>query len=284
MLYVIIPVHNRIQFTKDCLQCFREQTFTDFQVIIVDDGSSDGTSEMIKKEFPEVMLLKGDGNLWWTKAINLGLKYVLNNSNMHETDLVLTLNDDLLFKSNYLSTLITAYKVNMPCLVGSVVVDVKNPTYLEYAGTASNYYTAKAVRKASLFKYNYQNLSDKYSIIPTDELSGRGTLIPLYIFDTIGIYDEVNFPHYLADIELSVRARRKGYRLFVSVSSVIHSYLEATRNKNQGLLQFIEGFFSFKSPNYIKARYVFAIRHAPLKHIYFLLDVGRMFASFILRR
>ena len=65
-LFIVIPVHNRKHFTRDCLLSLRKQTFQNFTIIVIDDGSSDGTGEMIQKEFPEVVLLHGDGNLWWT--------------------------------------------------------------------------------------------------------------------------------------------------------------------------------------------------------------------------
>lgn len=72
LIYIIIPVHNRKHFTRECLLSLRKQTFQNFKVIVVNDGSSDGTGEMIEKEFSDVILLKGDGNLWWTGATNLG--------------------------------------------------------------------------------------------------------------------------------------------------------------------------------------------------------------------
>ena len=61
MIHIVIPVYNRRDITRNCLLSLREQTHTDFQVVVIDDGSTDGTSEMIQKEFPEVVLLMGDG-------------------------------------------------------------------------------------------------------------------------------------------------------------------------------------------------------------------------------
>ena len=77
MIYIVIPVYNRKEFTHQCLLSIIKQTNKNFKIIIVDDRSTDGTREMINSEFPEIILLKGDGNLWWTRAINLGVKYAL---------------------------------------------------------------------------------------------------------------------------------------------------------------------------------------------------------------
>ncbi len=50
MIFIVIPVHNRKHFTRECLLSLRKQTFQNFKVIVVDDGSSDETSEMIQKK------------------------------------------------------------------------------------------------------------------------------------------------------------------------------------------------------------------------------------------
>jgi GT2 family glycosyltransferase len=68
MIYIVIPVFNRKHYTKDCLLSLSAQTYSVFKTIVVDDGSTDGTADMLKEEFPEVIVLKGTGNLFWTAA------------------------------------------------------------------------------------------------------------------------------------------------------------------------------------------------------------------------
>ena len=60
-IYIIIPVHNNKKETLNCLGCLAKQTFTNFKIIIVNDGSTDGTPEAIKTSFPEVEILTGNG-------------------------------------------------------------------------------------------------------------------------------------------------------------------------------------------------------------------------------
>ena len=66
MIFVVIPVFNRIDYTKSCLQYLEQQTFPDIQPIVVDDGSTDRTSEIIRAEFPSVKLVQGSGDWYWT--------------------------------------------------------------------------------------------------------------------------------------------------------------------------------------------------------------------------
>ena|SRR5438105_5524438 len=97
MIYAIIPVHNRIKFTINCLTRLREQTVRSFKIIVIDDGSKDNTTHYLQENFPEVILLKGDGNLWWTGAINLGVEVALSEG----ADYILTLNNDTLPAFDY---------------------------------------------------------------------------------------------------------------------------------------------------------------------------------------
>ncbi len=141
MIFIIITVYNRKDFTRQCLLSLRQQTFKEFKIVVVDDGSTDGTEEMLANEFPEVHVIKGDGNLWWTGAMNLGLEYVLKISN--DDDYVLTLNNDLFVNSDYLEKIFNAEEKMLNSLIGSISVDAENKTKILDAGVKVNWLTAK---------------------------------------------------------------------------------------------------------------------------------------------
>ena len=74
MIHVIIPVHNRLKKTITCLKSLEKQNiYKNLRIIIVNDGSNDGTKEHITKNFPQVNIINGDGSLFWGGAINLGI-------------------------------------------------------------------------------------------------------------------------------------------------------------------------------------------------------------------
>ena len=77
-IYIVIPVFNRLKFTKDCLDSLRKQSYGEFKVIVVDDGSTDGTYQHLKENYPEVIVLQGDGNLWWAGIHSPGTYYWSN--------------------------------------------------------------------------------------------------------------------------------------------------------------------------------------------------------------
>jgi GT2 family glycosyltransferase len=123
-----------------------------------------------------------------------------------------------------------------------------------------------------------------HNYIASSVLSGRGVLIPIELFKKIGLYDQMLFPHYGADIDFSIRASKAGYKLLVSLNAIVYSHVKSTgfSIKNKSLPFFLrikEGFFSIKSPNNFKIRYNLAIKHSPLKIIYFVLDTIRIISS-----
>ena len=121
MIYIIIPVFNRKHFTKACLISLLNQAYSEYRILVIDHGSTDGTSEMILNEFTNVTLINGEDSLWWAGATNLGVYKVLELSASND-DLILTLNNDLVVDTDYLNQLLNVYLLNKPCLVGSTSV------------------------------------------------------------------------------------------------------------------------------------------------------------------
>lgn len=286
-LYIIIPVYNRKYFTRECLLSLRKQTFQNFTTVVIDDGSSDKTTEMIKNEFSEVVLLNGDGNLWWTGAVNAGVEYVIENAT--KADYILTLNDDTSFQTNYLETLIVCASKHRRSLIGSICLKNNDRMTIEDGGVKINWRTAKFKFLEKGNKYN-ANFYGESTVKPVDVLSGRGTLIPVEAFFEIGLYDFLRLPHYGADYEFSYRAKKNGYSLLINYESFLVNKVVATGIENRyhffkrnGLLNKI---FSKKSPFCIRYRWNFALLSCPKIFIFsfFILDMGRIIIGTIRRR
>jgi GT2 family glycosyltransferase len=287
MIHIVIPVHNRKELTRQCLACLAEQTYRNFSAIVVDDGSTDGTAEMIQQEFPETVIMTGDGNLWWTEATNWGVRYAQKHLVAGDENFVLTLNDDTLVKPDYLASMLSAYERHKPCLIGSVSVDVDNPDKLEFAGNTFDPYFAGGKALVGKFKHSYKELVKQKEYVASDALPGRGTLIPMEVFDKVGLYDTEHFAHYMSDFEFSVRAKKAGYQLIVDTKCLVYEFTRDTGiflNQKVSWNDFIKSFTSIKSPTNLKVRYHFAITHSKTKIVYFLFDVSRICAGFLRRK
>jgi N-acetylglucosaminyl-diphospho-decaprenol L-rhamnosyltransferase len=280
-IFLVVPVHNRKTWTAGFLRCIQAQTFRNFQVIVVDDGSTDGTGELVKSEYPEATLLRGDGNLWWTGAINLGIRNVMGRA--LASDAVLVINDDLEVSPNYLEVLYRLWQSRPRTLIGSVLVDIDNPDVIYNGGNAVNWWTAKFAvlnrgRRLSEFGNDYY--------LEASFLTGRGTLIPISVFHEIGLYDDKHFQQ-CGDTELPVRARKHGYRLIVSYDAVVKTPLSSDVNVTHYGFWDAKGYFlSIKSNHRLKYRVFFSLKTAtsPAQCISFLvLDVIRITWHFVCR-
>src|SRR4030067_1872196 len=258
MIWICIPVYNNIKYTLGCLESLQKQTLRDFKIIVCDDGSSDNTSEIIKKNFPEVILLKGDGNLWWAGAMNQCLKYALYRGK--KNDFVLLLNNDLIVRDDYLQNLITAAKPNE--MLSSITVNVENENNIVYAGELLDMFSARSMMIHRNFK-KYEKLNEWEA----DLLTGRGTLFSLQLLEQIGLMHNQLMPQYGADVEFSVRAKHAGYKLKVNKNAKVYSFVENTGKasiyKKSSIKDFISSFTSLKSPNYYKSRFYFAKVYTP---------------------
>lgn len=242
MIYIVIAVHNRIKETLECLTCIEGQTYTEYQVILIDDGSTDGTEEQVRRHFQKTIILKGDGTLWWTGAMHKGVEYVLQGAKAD--DAVLSLNNDVTFAKDYLQQLVATSKQYGGAMVGSLCRDYADHTILHDTGITMNWRV-----------YSYGQLpydATKEAVTDVATISGRGVLIPVAVFRRIGNYDKKHFPHYGADYEFGFRAKRAGVPLVVSYRAVVYLKNDLTgfRPKRK-ILSYAETWrrlFSIKSP------------------------------------
>lgn len=281
-IYVVLPVHNRLAFTKTCLSSFEKQTYKNFIVVIVDDGSTDGTTEHIKKKYPNWKIIKGNGKWWWTKSVYKGVEYALKNSK--KGDFVLTMNNDCVFDKNYIKKIVEDSMNNKRSIVGSLILDVDNPKKVVDAGVRINWEKAITYGVASAISSEVGFYTKRKTIKDIDTLPGKGTLIPVEIFEKTGNFNYKRLPHYIADYEFFCRAKFHGANLIVSTNAKVYNHVRETgiiRSKNEKLnfRKKFEAFFSRKSKSNLLDHLNFILLACPnkykLKNI--LVETGKIF-------
>ena len=214
-IYVIIPVHNRILYTKKIISCLRSQTLrNNIKIIVVDDGSTDGTGKWLKKQ-NDIETLKGSGKLLWSGAVNLAIKNIFKKGS--KNDWILLINNDVEIKNNYVEVLYNIARNNYPAAVGSIVKSKNEKLISVGAKILTHKLKVKEI-------YNNKFIFKESKILKNiDVLSGRGVLYPLKsIIEVNGLRPNL-IPHYFADYDLSLRVKKKGYSLLISMNAVIYS-------------------------------------------------------------
>jgi len=284
-IFIVIPVFNRRELTRACLRSLAQQSYRNFQTMVVDDGSTDGTSAMIKQDFPEVLLLHGDGNLWWTGAVNVGVRQAL--SLAQAGDFVLLLNDDLVMEADYLHVLQQAAQRMPHAVIGSVEVLADDPDVIFSGAVRVNWLTAKqqvlhAGQRLSKFARDH--------LEPVSIQHGRGALYPVAVFKEVGLFDDRHFKQ-CGDTELPRRAALRGFPLYVCYGAVVKT-TAAPSGKNINtqarytLRDFRKYFFDVRSNCRLVYRWYFCRNTFtnPLARLnYFCFDVLRITWRFFSR-
>lgn len=197
--WVLIPVHNRRDTTLQCLDHLkRTQPWDQFEVLVVDDGSTDGTSEAIENEFPEVTVIEGDGSLWWGGSIRMGMEHAMN----HGAEVIMWLNDDVLPEPDGIKML-----SNKITELGDTVLTTRVET-----NTESEYTTCHKKTRLGVKSIPYDAGS---KVQYCDVAAGKFTAFPRNIVETIAYPDNKRFPHNLCDYDYTLRAKENGFNVGV---------------------------------------------------------------------
>ncbi len=268
MIGIVIPVHNRKQFTRDCLLSLQNQTQPADFIIVVDDGSTDGTKEMLHQEFSQVIVLQGSGNLFWTAAINLGVKCALS----MEADYVMTLNNDTVASNDFVERMLISANQNPQALLGALDIDMvtKRPYY---GGEIFNWRSSTSKFLLNILKKEEQRGLHEVSLFPA-----RGLLIPRKVFDVIGLFEEKRLPHYMADYDFTQLARKNGFKVYCNYEARLYTYPEEGGDhkirKKKTLTNYFNHLFSIRGGGNLKNFTVYALRNCPPKDIVLALLTG----------
>lgn len=204
---IVTPVHNRRNLTLQCLRSLAriDNEQLEIHIVIVDDGSTDGTSEAIEIEFPAVEVIRADGNLWFTEGTNVGVRAALK----REPDYILLINDDQVFDARFLEYMVETAEKNPRSVVGSLLLLWDTPHKL-----------FQVALSWETWKGGWQ-LWDEQTVwtIPNkpwkvDIIVGNCVLVPVEAIRTEGLMNSQRYPNF-GDAEYTPRLRKKGWQLLI---------------------------------------------------------------------
>jgi len=207
-LTVIIPNFNGKHFLKECFDSLNDQK-SSFDVIIVDNGSTDGSADFIADNYPEYRLIRNKNNLGFSSAVNQGIK----SSN---SDFVLLLNNDVVLGANCISNLLECIRGDVKLFsVASKMVQYHNKSLIDDAGDEYTLlgYTKKVGNGKSAELY--QSVREVFSACAGAALYRRS------VFNDMGYFDE-NFFAYMEDVDIGYRARIYGYKSLYCPKAVVY--------------------------------------------------------------
>jgi GT2 family glycosyltransferase len=207
---VVIPNWNGKRLLGLCLGSLRDQSFRDFEMIVVDNGSTDGSIDFVKKLFPEVNVLALGDNLGFAAAVNAGIEAAA-------TEFVVLLNNDTEQDQRWLEALVHAANAHPESgLFASKLVDFHDQRILDGAGDA--------MRLSGLPYRLGHGERDRGQFDEPGYVFGACAAAALYrksLFEEVGLFDE-DFVSYCEDGDLSFRAQLAGHRCFYVPDAVVY--------------------------------------------------------------
>jgi GT2 family glycosyltransferase len=265
---IVIPVFNRLELTRQCLASLTCQSYKDFAVFLVDDGSTDGTEEAVIREFSsklDIEILKGDGNLWWAGGIKMGVERALQKS--RDGDYIVTLNNDVIVMENFLSQATSVIERYPRAMIGGLSVDSQDRKTVTTTGWRMVCWPLALTHRV-WWPSALDDLDTEPPVVEVDFLPGTATFVPVPVVRRLGTVDARALPHYHADSEYSYRLKRNGVPVLISKELIVFHNLSSTGvlsnvRERPGLREIVRSFVNKKSGNCLRYKWEFAKACSP---------------------
>lgn len=206
---VVIPNYNGIAYIKDCLDSLMaERKKKSFDIIVVDNHSTDGSKELVLSKYPTVKVISFEDNTGFCKAVNAGIEKT-------DTEYVILLNNDTVVEEGFVAALEKTMDEHPKAFsAGAKMIDMKNPLIMDDGG---DFYCALGWAFARGKGKNAEKYKKEIKVFSA---CAGAAIYRKSILDQIGYFDEKHFA-YLEDLDIGYRAKIYGYSNYFSPDAVV---------------------------------------------------------------
>jgi GT2 family glycosyltransferase len=217
---IIIPHFNGKIILKSCLKSLLKNSFKEYEIIVVDNGSTDGSQELIRKEFSTVILVENDMNKGYAGGCNEGISHT-------KGKYIIFLNNDVEVAENFLEEMYKA--INSDDKIGFVqpkMLSMQKKTCFDYSGGAGGeidifgfpFARGRVFIELEEDKSQYDDMTNEIFWA-----SGTAVLIRKSLLDILGSFDEDFFAH-MEEIDLNWRAKLIGFKSIITMNTFLYHY------------------------------------------------------------
>lgn len=203
---IILLNWNQKKDTIDCLESLRKLNYANYEIIVVDQDSGDGTQDIIRARFPNVILIENRENVGFAEGNNIGIRKAFEGN----TDYIFLLNNDTVVDIDILRNLIELAETGPEIgLVGAKIFYFDVPDKIWFAGGKMDWIRGLTVNLGA----EQEDGPEYDQIKETDFISGCAFLIKRNVIEKIGLLDKRYFI-YFEEVDWCLSARRGGYKIF----------------------------------------------------------------------
>lgn len=223
---VIIPNLNGKDLLKISLSSLYKSNYKNFDVILVDNGSTDGSVKFIRRFFPKVRVIENRKNLGFAKAVNIAIQ-------KSKSSYVVLLNNDTKVERDWLSRLVASAKSHKSCSsIASKILNFKKRSILESAGDKINIVgQANPIGKGDK-STSYQR--GKYVLGAT----GAASLFKREAIEKVGLFDE-DFFFYFEDVDWALRSQLYGFKTFYEPRAIAYHMGGETAKRFERFMEYL---------------------------------------------
>lgn len=232
-VFIVILNYNGSDILKKCLTSVFKIDYPNFEIVFVDNNSSDGSLEMAKTNFSKAIFIKNEENLGFAAGNNVGIKFALE----RDADFILLLNNDVEVEKNFLTQLIASVAENDKIGLASPVIFDGQTKEIWFSGGRLDWWRLKTVHEKKIQTEN---------VFRSDFITGCAMLIRAEVFRKIGLLDE-DFFLYWEDADFSLKSRKAGFQNVVVSSSWVYHFEKSRANpENKTYWLVISGLIFFR--------------------------------------
>lgn len=267
IVWVVVPNWNGADMIADCLRSLEVQTLK-HQVIVVENGSTDSSAEIVKKNFPAVTLLEFPDNAGFAGGVNRGIRYALEQGAKY----IALFNNDAVADKNWLKNLVHEAEANPKAGIVTSKILLDDKKHLDSTGEFYSIWGLPFPRgRNQEDNGQFDNLQEVFGA------SGGASLYRAELLEKIGLFDEDFFAYY-EDVDISFRAQMAGWKVRYQPEAVVYHGLSKTSSKMGDFARYhsAKNFLLLYARNMPRKLY--------LKYLIpFTLQLGRMMLSSIAR-
>jgi glycosyltransferase involved in cell wall biosynthesis len=280
---VVICDYDGWAQTQRCLRALAGGSWRDFDVILVDHGTTATTREGLAREFPHVIRIEASPSLWWAGATNVGVRAALDRG----ADPVMLLNNDCYLRPESFAQLLRHARARPGAIVAPVQRDAHTGRII-------------AIAPRHCLLLGFTTLAGPRRVTPAMRArglrpvglikGGRGVLIPAAVFRRVGLFDQDRLPHYFADHDFYWRCHAQGVPMYVAPDTEVD--IDETRSSvaasayGQGLAGLRQALTSPRSHRNLRDQRAIYRKHYPLPGLHrlgLLLFLARFMVVFLSR-
>ncbi len=209
---IILLNWNGKNDTIECIESLKKLTYTEYDILVIDNGSSEDPSDAFKQLFPDILIIRNGCNLGFAGGNNIGIQYGLDRG----YEYLLLLNNDTIVDSGFLDELIDASDSDAKIgIVGPIIYQYDNKNVVQSAGMNVSKYGVKSDN----IGYNEKD-HGQFHASERDFITGCAMLVKRKVFEHLGGLDPKYFA-YWEDMDFCMRARKKGFKIYFTPESRI---------------------------------------------------------------